>query len=180
MNEHRKLSEADYFLKGMGTAQEDPEAFTHELSAFLSAARSVLQYACEEAKMKPGGHAWYNAKMASDSVLTFFKDKRDFNIHEAPVDLSGVVEIGITDHVIKPSDSLAITITDPEGNVVETVHGRSEEPAAMPEEGQVHIKHRYEFRDWPGKDDVLSLCQSYLTQLNAIVKDGVRQGFITG
>lgn len=50
MHELEKLKEAGYFARRMEASINDPKAFQYELSAFLSAARSVLQYAFEETK----------------------------------------------------------------------------------------------------------------------------------
>ena len=53
MREQDKIAEADHFLARMNQSPEAP-SFRYELSAFLSASRSALQYALEEAKTKPG------------------------------------------------------------------------------------------------------------------------------
>jgi len=54
-NEKSKLEEARHFLVRMQTENGTLAEFTRELSAVLAAARSVLQYAVSEAKLKPGG-----------------------------------------------------------------------------------------------------------------------------
>src|SRR5271166_4284403 len=59
MHEYEKLEEARHFLERMRQAAE-PKAFQYELSAFLSAARSALQYALKEATTKTGGQKWYD------------------------------------------------------------------------------------------------------------------------
>lgn len=50
MFEQEKLKEAKYFYSRMKEerGQEDRESFKYNLSAFLSVARSVLQYALKE------------------------------------------------------------------------------------------------------------------------------------
>ncbi len=50
MHEKDKIIEAEYFYSRMKQEQHDRDAFRHNLSAFLSAARSVLQYALKEAE----------------------------------------------------------------------------------------------------------------------------------
>ncbi len=50
MYEKDKIIEAEYFYSRMSQEQNDRDAFRHNLSAFLSAARSVLQYALKEAE----------------------------------------------------------------------------------------------------------------------------------
>jgi hypothetical protein len=47
-----KLAEAEYFYGRMQAERYNDAAFLHNLSAFLAAARSVLQYALKEAKAK--------------------------------------------------------------------------------------------------------------------------------
>ena len=86
MDEAEKLREAAYFLGRMREAQaERSEAvFRFELSAFLSAGRSVLQYACEEAK-RAGQQQWYQQAVVSDPCIPFLKEERDANIHDRPV-----------------------------------------------------------------------------------------------
>src|SRR5207249_2882101 len=60
MHEEGKLQEASHFLGQMRSSLEDPEVFRYNLSAFLSAGRSVAQYALKEAQTKPGGQVWYD------------------------------------------------------------------------------------------------------------------------
>ena len=38
----------------------------------------------------------------------------------------------------------------------------------------------YRFGDWSGSDDVISLSQMYIDELQLIINDGVNKGFITG
>ncbi|MDQ7839356.1 MAG: hypothetical protein RDU59_12785 [Thermodesulfobacteriota bacterium] len=109
MHEQEKLKEARYFARRMEASIDDPEAFQYELSAFLSAARSVLQYALDEAKQKPNGQRWYEAQVSGNAVLKFFKDKRDLNIHAEPVRPSRHIAVAITEH-ITISESIRIEI----------------------------------------------------------------------
>jgi hypothetical protein len=74
------------------------------VSAFMGAARSVLQYACREAKLKPGGQLWYDQIMANP-LLCFCRDLRNSSIHEVPVkpatkmkmEVAGFLSIGDDD-----------------------------------------------------------------------------------
>jgi len=59
MNERYKIGEAKYFLARMEKSGLDPVAFQYNYSAFLSAARSVTQYAREESSSK-GREQWYD------------------------------------------------------------------------------------------------------------------------
>src|SRR4030067_3783407 len=92
MHERYKICEAKFFLERMEESVHDRVAFRYYLSAFLSSARSVLQYAREESK-NTGGLDWYDTTVARSDVLGFFKDKRDVNIHGEPVNPSRNISI---------------------------------------------------------------------------------------
>ena len=156
MHERSKLREARHFLDRMHAERDNPTAFGLELSAFLGAARSVLQYACKEAKLKPSGQQWYDHAMANP-LFGFFKDLRDNSIHEMPVkpltklktEVAGFLNIG--------DDDDEVLIPYPHNTIV----------------------HQFEFQDRPG-EEVADLSRQYLTALETFVEDGIAMGWITG
>lgn len=156
MHERSKLIEARHFLDRMHAEHGNPAAFALELSAFMGAARSVLQYACREAKLKPGGQQWYDQTMA-DPLLCFFRDLRNNSIHKVPVkpltkmktEVAGFLNIG--------DDDDEILIPYPHNTIVQ----------------------QYEFQDRPG-EEVTDLSQRYLKALEGLVEDGIARGWITG
>jgi hypothetical protein len=178
MHEEEKLDEAKHFLSNMANSLNDPKVFRFELSAFLSAARSVLQYSLEDAKTKTGGQAWYDAQVSAKPEIRFFKDKRDTSIHVQPVIPITNMNIEITD-VIRISDSVSIKIVDKDGNVVHesTVASSPSTPAIT--NPPASISYCYTFPDWTGTEDVLALSSKYLAALNVVVKDGYVKGFLT-
>jgi hypothetical protein len=70
MNERYKIGEARFFLARMEESVHDGEAFRYYLSAFLSAARSVTQYAREESRSK-SRQKWYDHTIAGYHVLSY-------------------------------------------------------------------------------------------------------------
>ena len=80
MFEKEKIEEAKYFYDEMIKKHKDRKIFCFNLSAFLSASRSILQYALEEAKTKNNGQNWFDNHIHSNPIFRFFKDKRDINI----------------------------------------------------------------------------------------------------
>jgi hypothetical protein len=116
MNETKKLQEAKYFLTKMEETREDPNSFVYNLSAFLSASRSVLQYVFNETRKTANGNQWYQSFVKSSNTLKFFKDKRDVNIHEKPVSPPSNVQINITDSA-QISESILIVVRDKDGNI---------------------------------------------------------------
>src|SRR5438477_12783348 len=97
MHEEPKLREGAYFLLQMRSFLQDPEVFRYNLSAFLSAARSVVQYALKEARTKPGGQRWYDGFVEHDKLIRFFASRRDANIHDELVQIGGHVDVYVKD-----------------------------------------------------------------------------------
>jgi hypothetical protein len=177
MHEQIKLDEAKHFLTGIIAAVDDPTSFRFELSAFLSAARSVLQYACKEAKTKAGGHAWFANHASNSPVLKFFKDKRDINIHAQPIVPAATINVAASD-VIQFSEGVLLHVFDSEGNLISQRASGSGAPPPIPSPLPSTLRV-YHFPDWTGQEDVLQLCHDYVTALETVVNDGRSQGFIT-
>jgi hypothetical protein len=178
MNEIEKIQEAEYFLDRMTAKRESRDAFRFNLSAFLSAARSVLQYAREEVRPKPGGLAWYDSHMANNKVLKFFKDKRDINIHVEPVVVRVDVGVQATER-IRLSESVTIDIFEG-GKLVDRRQSApveletESEPADQP----ATTSRIYRFGDWSGGEDVFQLSATYLNELKHVVAEGQQRAYL--
>jgi hypothetical protein len=178
MNEKEKLEEAKYFYSRMVMEEENREAFKYNLSAFLAAARSVMYYAYNEVEKTPN-QKWYDDWMNSSDVLKFFKCKRDFNIHTAPIDPKKHVNIHITE-VIHVTESSHIKVIDKNGRVKEEREIKEEPKPHEGPKSSVKSESRYEFDDWKGPEDLMTLCKMYIQELEKVVQDGISKGFITG
>jgi len=183
MNEKEKLEEARYFYAEMVKHQEDRKVFKHNLSAFLSAARSVMQYAYDEVDPekggKNGGKKWYYDWMNSGDVLRFFRDKRNFNIHIAPINPRKHVK-GHSAVVIRVYTSSHIKVTDKNGKVKEEREIKEEPKPQKAPKSSVKYESRYEFDDWKGPEDLITLCKVYIQELEKVIQDGISEEFITG
>lgn len=184
MNEKAKIQEAKFFLSLMVKEQQNREAFRYFLSAFLSAARSVMQYAYKEVKRAKKHLRWYgklyNKKEKGSVILKYFRGKRNFNIHFAPVEPQKSVWVEITEPV-HLSESVHIVLKDKNGKVKETRDIREiQPPLEKAEESSSRSGSMYKFEDWPGGEDVLTLSAMYIKELEKVIEDGVSQGFITG
>ncbi len=182
MHERKKLRETQYFYSKMIEEQEQghKEYFKYNLSAFLSSARSVLQYALEETKSKSKGQKWYDNRILTNPVLKFLKDKRDNNIHIEPIQPRADQKLQVTDNM-HISDSSSITTLDKDGNIKEQdSSGKPEEPMPKKPKTSPVTEVKYKFNDWSGSEDVLELCRSYVQELENAIEDGVNKGFITG
>ena len=175
MHEQEKIGEAEFFYHQMSAEITARKPFKYNLSAFLSAARSVLQYARKEASSKQGGHRWYDTHISSSSILNFFKSKRDVNIHRRPIDPSMAVDIAIED-AVGLSDSIDVFLQKENGDILEQ---ESSQPSMPDKSPSVSVSYQYFFSDWVGPEDVLTLSKMYLSELRSLINDGNTKGFLT-
>lgn len=181
MHEREKLDEAQYFLSRMDGEQNEREMFRHDLSAFLAAARSVLQYARKEAESKQGslGIRWYDTEVGSRKVVQFLRDERNNDVHEEPVRPSAHFTRSVRSSV-PITTSLSAVVTDAHGNVKQTVTSDPAPPPTTTPQDANEDKVTYHFKGWAGPEDVLTLCREYIRHLDEVTSLGVQRGFITG
>ena len=180
MNEDAKIAEAEHFLLELvRSAPRNPTVTRFNVSAFLSAARSALQYAREEAKQKIGGQAWYDAAVKVEPVVEFLKDSRDINIHERPVPMRTHTTIGVGSAALTVSSTLSavviqrddqVTLWEPPPPQIPPLPSTMEPPPTT---------HAYQFKDWEGPEDVVALCRRYLTEVRRIVDEGRARGLLS-
>lgn len=179
MHEHTKLKEAEYYLNRMLIEFDNRENFEFELSAFLSAARSVIQYAFEQAKTKNGGQKWYDDNIAKSPVLSFFKDKRDINIHVEPIKPTKHIGVAVN-ATVSISSSVHIVHKDKNGNVLYESPPEVTKPKPPKPSSSTVVTTQYRFADWTGIEDLITLSRMYLDELQQLLKDGISRSFLTG
>lgn len=179
MYEREKIKEAEYFLGRMIEVQGDHEAFKNNLSAFLSASRSIFQYAYKETNRgknpaaEPEAQEWYENTITSSKVLEFFTGIRNKNIHDSPVEINISVHITITEVLGVYESVLAVL------NGKKPPEVPPEPPAELTGRGSPPItSSRATFPDWAGPEDVLQLCIMYLDESKTFVGDGISKGYL--
>ena len=115
--------------------------------------------------------------MTAKSVVKFFKDNRDVSIHEKPVSPTGIFKLAIAESVYV-SESLSVKATAA-GTISATSDHVEWSAASALQESEVSATFGYYFEDWPGTEDVITLCKMYLTEVEAIVTDGLLKSFLT-
>ena len=163
MNE--KLEEARYFRTEMDQNANNSILFKFLLSAFLTAARSVMLYVHAECS-KEGGRRWYDKKMA-DHMLRFFRSLRNVNIHEGPVEPQLIIELTIIDQV-SIEESSSIKMND-EYRYIVYDKLQTQQSDSMPTTLKQTFK--YLFTNWSGPEDVQELCDKYIIALQRIVDE---------
>ena len=179
MHEQRKLREAEYFYSQMQKTVADYDAFAFNFSAFLSAVRSVMQYALDEAKTRSGGQLWYDNLTTGKRVLRFFKDMRNFNIHVQPLDLRKSVTVHDS-AILTITGNLTVEKFDAQGNLVERLIADDASAPVNVQSQPTSVGYRYTLQEWSGPEDILSLSRTYLDEVAQLVADGIAQGYITG
>ncbi|MEP4094586.1 hypothetical protein [Reichenbachiella sp.] len=88
-----KVSEVDFFLGKMISANRNWSEFSYYLSAFLSASRSVT-LALQHFKSIPDFNDWYDthqSKLKSDPLARFMLKKRNDHVHGGPIPIAGAM-----------------------------------------------------------------------------------------
>ena len=178
MNERDKLDEAQYFYGQMLDSLSDVRVFRYNFSAFLTAARSAMQYALCEAT-KAGHQDWYDDQVATSLILKFFKSLRDANIHVKPPGLCKSVTVHAAGAVAF-AGHLTMQHLDPEGNPVGRPASANGQAPIRLEPKPAQVEHGYTLQEWSGKEDLPSLCRAYLDEVTRFVEAGIAKGYITG
>lgn len=172
MHERDKLDEAKFFLNQLKASLFSPQTFNWYVSAFLAAARSVLQYAEKEAKNSNAAHAWYQ-KAVQDKFVKFFKVQRDISIHQQPIKPQKATTVTAFPTI---DVSFEIEVRDQQGKVVQ----KQSSPKRTNTKRPPVISHTYVFNDGKNSHDVITYSENYLAALEAIVNDGISKGHIAG
>ena len=173
MYESEKLDEAEYFLQQMAKCRSDRLLHKYNLSAFLFAARSVLQFANNEAVSKLGGQTWYDGQVRNNPIAIFFKDRRDCSIHNEPVRPINEIQMHIEEtlHFDDMAEAMVIRYDNPGPSKVQLPN--------WPHSSKVTMSGTCRFKEWNGPEDLPTLCSLYLGELRKIVADGQSKGFLT-
>ena len=168
---HKKIKEAQYFLDKMKESANNIEVFEYNLSAFLSASRSILQYSYEEVK-NTYKQNWYDGFVGSSSFIKYFKDKRDTNIHFIPIKTLQRHEFS---KVLGLSLTATIRTINKDENEAESI---SNENSSV-DSNKSEYKMTMRFKDWNGEEDILELCKKYFDELLCFLNEGVNKKYIT-
>jgi len=175
LDAQQKYDEAEYFLEMMKENIEDRQKFRYNLSAFVSAARSVTFVLQKEFSKNPKFDTWYCEKqmqMRRDKLFKFFKDKRDYVIHkkgtiDTRAEISATIDLPMTAPV-----SFEAIVIKADGTIENEKH--SEPPAKLkfvPKSNDTE-ETKWFFKDWSEPDeDAIALCARYIKELKTIVKE---------
>lgn len=175
-----KLNETLYFLKQMEAKQPERDNFKFNLSAFLSAARSITLIMQKEFSKVPDFNNWYEGiAIGKDEEMKFFNRKRILTIHQKPVKPRARVDVNIC----VPTANITINAYSP--TVITTkadeIIGQRVEPEQISSKatstsdksismGESVTTWRWYFEEFPDMD-VLTLCKEHSKKLEALVSE---------
>jgi len=155
-----KNKEAHYFLSKMNEFFKDDEIFAYNLSAFLSAARSITLYMQKQYKHQKGFDEWYSRKqikMSADPELQYLKHARNEDLKTESV-ATGATRI--------KTSTMGVTIVEKGTPETEQVKEAELRPHTQSNPETV----RRFFLKFPDVD-VRVFCEKQLIKLNRIVKE---------
>ncbi len=165
-----KLDEAKYFLSQLKLNIINVSIFRYNLSAFLSAIRSVTFFLQKECNGIPGFSEWYvmeQEKMKSDPYMKFLNDKRVLEVHKGRSLLRK--ETRVTHHdSVSMVDSITIFLIRSDG----TGDIRQSGPSVHDISRKIDptTEHLWFFEDFEEKD-IIQLCEEHVSKIEKLLND---------
>lgn len=169
MNKQRsKQKEAKFFYDKMVEARNigNYEHLKHYISAFVNAARTIQQFTHKDAEMC-GKENEYQELVRGNAVFQFFRRIRNDNIHEKLIETSRIGSSSMSGRLI---------VNTPETSEEQLATFQKE--AKEKELAEIKTEIHYYFEEWDGPEDVFTLAEKYLDQLDDFILDAERRGII--
>jgi hypothetical protein len=171
----QKLDEAHYFFEKMKESVEENNVFGYNLSAFLTAARSVTLFMQKEYSDKIGFDNWYKNKqrqMQADKEFKFFNRLRRATVHVNPVSHHKAISVSIVEPIIRVTDK--VVISNGKDFEESLPQGLPQAPTRSPNERiENSVASRKVSRFFEGRpnEDLFGLCESYIQKLTKRVDE---------
>lgn len=169
-----KLNEARYFLNQMKMALSNPEILGYNLSAFVSAARSVTLVMQKECRGYLRFKRWYESKqkeMKNDSIFNFFNKLRRYTIHINSIRMKREISVHINEPPISVFESITVKVTR-NGKVLQYSSSPLTD-STLPKRGSnvgstQEIKMHFEEKP---QEDGIELCERHLKRIEQLVAE---------
>lgn len=201
-NTKEKLSGARYFLGRMIENQKDSDAhtspFRFNFEAFLAFFRSITFVMQKELAHYPGFEEWYATQvewMTKDPQMKLLAEMRNIALKQESVQTRTTMEVSVAEvSIVAAAGSVAVTITDKNGNIVEqrTVKEEKDLTAAITEIEKPssklvwHIEKTSDIEEilskFSGLDadnvlktDIITICKTCFEKLEPVILDFLEQ-----
>ena len=169
-NTRQKLDEAKYFLSQMEANVINISNFKFNLSAFVSASRSVTLFMQKEYATEKKFSGWYKnwqLKMAINPIYQLINRKRAMTIHTQPIETRKDTKITLTE-TLSLRDRVVLATIHQDGSV--ELQDSGFEKDKPPSYKKPKVEHLWFFNDYLDKD-ILSVATDYTSSLETLVKE---------
>lgn len=176
-----KLDDAKQQYSDMQANLADQQEFRRHLAAFLSSIRSPLQYIFGASGSVSRMENWYQLKMRNSSILRFFRDERNSDIHATPVRPRGTATVNIQEVVAIGDELVVISVENGRREVIAQVGMTSESTDATPTDNSApETTFEYLFDNWTATNDpdVMRLCQQCIDEVDLVITEGIKHGYL--
>jgi hypothetical protein len=145
------------------------EPFKYNLSAFLSAARSVTFVMQTEFNDVSEFLEWYKEKqsqMSEDRLMRFMKEKRNIALKQETIDPRGHIDVTVKSNITITEHVVAV-LTHKNSTVERIEH---KQPPPPPSTSETEVKYQWFFEDISDKD-IITLSQEYVDKLESLVQE---------
>ncbi len=169
-----KYREASYFYTEMSRLSGDPEAFKHNLSAFLSAFRSVTFYLQKEFANDPLFEPWYVEKqkqMRDDPVFFLLNKQRVLTVHKCAPRVVGKFTVYVAEPAMAMAEAVQVLLKAPPGGSTVTYIEPPNLPREFVESGNRARVERQLFFDGYEERDLFAVSLEGLFALDRMINE---------
>ena len=162
-----KLLEAQYFLDRMVENQNDRNPFKYNLSAFVSAFRSVTFVMQKEFDRSEGFEEWWHDEtreaIKNDDCFKLMNKSRKVTIHQKPISPRADISLEIRE---------SITISDTFSVISSTGNSNQGNNSVEPTVGQssTQIEYTWYFEESPHVD-IITMSRNCIEKLSGLVQE---------
>lgn len=168
-----KFNEAVYFLNQMKKNSQDRDSFTFNLSAFLSASRSITLIMQEELSSHPKFSEWYIGKkqyMKQDDDFSFFNNLRVDTIHKKIVKPLYTIRAGPFTVRGNTTIEIPLGVLGDKGKMLPSYDYMRIDGVPHPEIQKPPVKMGFTF-DGRFEKSVIELCQTYIEKIRTFITE---------
>ncbi|TXL67460.1 hypothetical protein FHP05_00090 [Cerasibacillus terrae] len=180
-----KIAESKYFFEKLESLEKEGQLleFTYNLSAFLSATRSISSYVQDKAKKKKEVQTVIDV-IEKDKIIRFLVKQRNYTVHRKQLKLSASANADLYSSItVNPKESIEVetyNINDEGDEIVQLTQVEPEyyNVSYIQKDSSPTISYQFIFDEWKGSEDILYLCGYYLNWLEQFVSEMRNKGYI--
>lgn len=164
----QKEKEVHYFYERLEELQRKGNLveFTYNLSAFLTAVRSITAYTRDKARKRDQQSIENLTK--SDGKVFFLKNQRNITIHVSKLKMTAITDVSVdTEVTVAFQEDIKIEMI--KGDELEEIQMAADTELVLlnidleESDKSLNITHQFYLKEWDGDENILELSSYYLT-----------------